>query len=191
MFRYATTGVNAEEASFIPETERGKVRRIALIWIAIFAATLATALAAGSVLPFMLLFGPVLWGSWHYFLCGLLQHTGLADNVIDHRLNTRTVLMNPVSRFIYWNMNYHVEHHMFPMVPYHALPRLHAAIRHDLPAPNPGIANAFAEVWHALRQQLTDPEYRVEKALPETARPYRFDLHAQALGLPPHSQDTA
>ena len=35
----------------------------------------------------------------------------------------RTVLMNPVSRFIYWNMNYHVEHHMFPMVPYHALPQ--------------------------------------------------------------------
>ena len=31
--------------------------------------------------------------------------------------------MNPVSRFIYWNMNYHVEHHMFPMVPYHALPQ--------------------------------------------------------------------
>ena len=35
--------------------------------------------------------------------------------------------MNPISRFIYWNMNYHVEHHMFPMVPYHALPRLHDA----------------------------------------------------------------
>jgi fatty acid desaturase len=44
--------------------------------------------------------------------------------------------MNPVSRFIYWNMNYHVEHHMFPMVPYHALPRLHATIKDDLPPPN-------------------------------------------------------
>ena len=58
-------------------------------------------------------------------MTGLLQHIGLADNVIDHRLNTRTVYMNPITRFIYWNMNYHVEHHMFPMVPYHALP--HAA----------------------------------------------------------------
>ena len=53
-------------------------------------------------------------------MTGLLQHGGLADNVTDHRLNSRTVYMNPVSRFIYWNMNYHVEHHMFPMVPYHA-----------------------------------------------------------------------
>ena len=69
------------------------------------------------------------------------------DNVIDHRLNSRTVYMNPVSRFIYWNMNYHVEHHMFPMVPYHALPRLHALIRHDLPAPSPSIPAAFREMW--------------------------------------------
>ena len=41
--------------------------------------------------------------------------------------------MNPVSRFLYWNMNYHVEHHMFPMVPYHALPQLHEEIKADLP----------------------------------------------------------
>ena len=40
--------------------------------------------------------------------------------MLDHRLNSRTVYMNPISRFIYWNMNYHIEHHMFPMVPYHA-----------------------------------------------------------------------
>jgi fatty acid desaturase len=68
-------------------------------------------------------------------MCGHLQHAGLAENVLDHRLNTRTVYMNPISRFIYWNMNYHIEHHMFPMVPYHALPRLHEVIKADLPPP--------------------------------------------------------
>ena len=85
----------------------------------------------------MLIGVPRLYGTWHMVLTGLLQHIGLADNVIDHRLNTRTVYMNPISRFIYWNMNYHVEHHMFPMVPYHALPRLHELIKHDLPAAEP------------------------------------------------------
>ena len=95
----------------------------------------------------MLIGLPRLYGTWHMVLTGLLQHVGLADNVIDHRLNTRTVYMNPISRFIYWNMNYHVEHHMFPMVPYHALPRLHELIKHDLPAPNPSI-------WHAYRGGL-------------------------------------
>ena len=51
---------------------------------------------------------------------GNTQHAGLAENVLDHRLNCRTVYMNPLNRYLYWNMNYHVEHHMFPLVPYHA-----------------------------------------------------------------------
>ena len=39
--------------------------------------------------------------------------------------------MNPLFRFIYWNMNYyHVEHHMFPMVPYYRLAELHEIMKH-------------------------------------------------------------
>ena len=68
---------------------------------------------------------------------GLTQHAGLGENVLDHRLNTRTVYMNPVIRFLYWNMNYHVEHHMFPMVPYHRLAELHEEIKHDCAAAVP------------------------------------------------------
>ena len=182
MFRYARSGPNAAEASFIPESERGKVARIAQIWIAIYAGVLVLAFVTGSILPLLLIGGPVLYGSWHYVMTGLLQHTGLADNVIDHRLNSRTVYMNPLSRFIYWNMNYHIEHHMFPMVPYHALPALHAKIAHDLPSPNRSIAEAFGEMFTALKRQVREPEYRIEKSLPARARAYRMDFHAEALG---------
>lgn len=185
MFRHATTGLNDEEKSFTPESEWAKAQHIARIWILIVAVVVATALVSWSLLPFMLVgVGPAILGSWHLILTGLLQHTGMADNVIDHRLNSRTVYMNPVSRFIYWNMNYHVEHHMFPMVPYHALPRLHETIRDDLPAPNTGFADGIGEVISALRRQLTDPEYRIEKTLPASARPYRMDLHEAALDIP-------
>jgi len=79
-------------------------------------------------------------------------------------------------------MNYHVEHHMFPMVPYHRLPDLHDRIRHDLPAPNTSIADGFREMWPALRRQLLNEDYFIERALPETARPYRADLHNGAPG---------
>ena len=130
-----------------------------------------------SILPLMLIgFGPAVLGSWHLIMTGLLQHTGLADNVLDHRLNTRTVYMNPFSRFIYWNMNYHVEHHMFPMVPYHNLPRLHQLIKHDLPEPNYGFIDGLKEVFYALRRQLSDPEYRISRELPSTAKPYNHHL---------------
>lgn len=172
MVRYTLVGINDDEASFIPEREHGDVRKIARIWLGIFVATCTLALLLQSVLPFMLLFGPVFLGSWHYIVTGLLQHTGMADNVIDHRLNSRTVYMNPISRFIYWNMNYHIEHHMFPMVPYHALPSLHEKIRGDLPKPNQCMLSGLQEVFSALRKQLTDPEYRIEKPLPPTANPY-------------------
>jgi len=141
------------------------------------AATVAVALWTGSWLPLMLVGLPRLYGSWHMVLTGLLQHIGLADNVTDHRLNTRTVYMNPISRWIYWNMNYHVEHHMFPMVPYHALPRLHELIKHDLPEPNPSMWHAYREVWPVLLKQLRYEDYFLKRELPPTAKPYRGEFH--------------
>ena len=91
-----------------------------------------------SILPLLFVGLPNLFGTWLMAIYGYTQHAGLAENVLDHRLNCRTVYMNPIHRYLYWNMNYHVEHHMFPLVPYHALPRLHAAregrLPHALPA---------------------------------------------------------
>ena len=88
----------------------------------------------------------------------MTQHLGLAEDVLDHRLNSRTVYMNPFFRFLYWNMNYHVEHHMFPMVPYHALPKLHEAIKADCPPAYPSTFAAYREIIPALVRQLRDPD---------------------------------
>jgi fatty acid desaturase len=160
-----TFGVmSEEEKTYVPESEQPRAIRIARIWFAIYAATIALALYTGSILPLMLVGLPRLYGAWHHVMTGLLQHGGLAENVIDHRLNSRTVYMNPVSRFIYWNMNYHVEHHMFPMVPYHALPKLHALIKDDLPAPiSPyGVTKLSAEVLFEFMNGATGA--RAERA---------------------------
>lgn len=182
MLYNAFIGVHPEEKTFVPESEWSKVVRVARISTAIYAATGALALWMGSILPLMVIGLPRLYGAWHHVMTGLLQHGGLADNVTDHRLNSRTVYMNPISRFIYWNMNYHVEHHMFPMVPYHALARLHAVIRHDLPEPTPSIAAGFAEMWPAFVKQMRNEDYFVMRHLPDTAKPYREDYHQSALG---------
>src|SRR5690606_32811838 len=178
MLRNAAGRMSAAEKTFIPESEQPKAIRIARIWLAIYVATIALCFAFGSILPATLIGLPRLYCAWHHVLTGLLQHGGLADNVIDHRLNSRTVYMNPVSRFIYWNMNYHVEHHMFPMVPYHALPQLHAMIKHDLPAPNPSIWAAYRGMIRAVMRQRREPGYFLKRELPPTARPYREDLPA-------------
>ena len=157
--------------------------RVARIWTAIYVATIAVAIGMGSLLPLMLIGLPRLYGAWHHVMTGLLQHGGLADNVTDHRLNSRTVLMNPVSRFIYWNMNYHIEHHMFPMVPYHALPRLHEMIKHDLPKPNSSIIDGYREMIPAFLRQLRNEDYFLKRELPASAKPYRPELHREPLAV--------
>ena len=184
MLLNASGRLHPEEATFVPESEAPKIIRTARIWCAIYAATILTALAMQSILPLMIIGLPRLYGAWHFIMTGYLQHGGLADNVLDHRLNSRTVLMNRVSRFVYWNMNYHVEHHMFPMVPYHRLPELHEKIKHDLPAPNPSIWQAYRQMLPVLMQQLRYQDVFLKRELPSSAKPYREDLHSQALGQP-------
>ena len=107
-----------------------------------------------------------MYGGWLTIYFGVTQHAGLAENVLDHRLNSRTIYMNPVFRFVYWNMNYHVEHHMFPMVPYHRLPELHEVMKADLPKPYASTIEAYREIIPALLHQMHNPEYYVRRQLP-------------------------
>ena len=172
MLRNALGIIDSDDLTYIPTQEQAKVVRVARIWVLIYAITIALALWFSSLLPLMIIGLPRLYGAWHHVLTGLLQHAGLADNVSDHRLNSRTILLNPVSRFIYWNMNYHIEHHMFPMVPYHQLPRLHKMISHDLPPPTPSLWQGYREIIPILWRQRRDPEHHLRRELPQTANRY-------------------
>ena len=113
----------------------------------------------------------------------------MGENVLDHRLNTRTVKMCVVNRFLYWNMNYHVEHHMFPMVPYYRLPELHEEIKRRLraglpvdvgglqgdhpgdpaPARGPGVLRAPRAAAAARRRSTSPTPLNDGRALPLAA----------------------
>jgi len=171
--RNALGQLSDSEKDYIPQSEWPKAIAVARVHMAIYAATVVAAVAFWSWIPLMLIGLPRLYGCWHMVLTGLIQHCGLDENVTDHRLNTRTVYMNPISRWIYWNMNYHIEHHMFPMVPYHALPRLHEIVKHDMPQANSSILDAYRDAIRALMRQAKDPDYAIRKPLPPTAQPYQ------------------
>jgi fatty acid desaturase len=175
--RHAMGRLTAEEQTFIPESERFRVYREARAWVAIYAVVVALAIVLHSLLPLMYVGLPSLYGRWLAALFGLSQHAGLAENVLDHRLNARTIYMNPVFRFLYLNMNYHVEHHMFPMVPYHALPKLHAEVAADLPTPYPSLWAAYREIIPTLLRQMREPGYYVRRELPAAAQPFRPEMH--------------
>lgn len=95
-----------------------------------------------------------------------LQHAGLRDNVADFRKSTRTVRLDPVTSFMYWHMNWHVEHHMYQWVPCYNLRRLNQAIKHDLPEAR-GVWAGFMEVRETWRRQQTDPGYQYDTPLPQ------------------------
>lgn len=177
----ASGRLGKEEQTFIPESERYKVIRTARIWTLIYVVTIATAIVFHTWLPVVLIGGPRFYGSFMSLLYGLTQHAGLGENVLDHRLNTRTVLMNPINRFLYWNMNYHIEHHMYPMVPYHQLPLLHEEVKKDLPTPYPSMWAAYKEIVPAVLRQLKDQTYYIKRDLPPGAAPF----HGPVDGLLP------
>ena len=48
------------------------------------------------------------------------------------RLWTGTIIVNPFVRFRHWQMNYHIDHHMFAAVPCYHLAKLHEHLQADL-----------------------------------------------------------
>jgi Na+-transporting NADH:ubiquinone oxidoreductase subunit F len=166
LVRHAAGKIDSQAATYVPEQEYGKVFLRARIYVSIYLAVIAVSVISGTILPLMFIGLPTLLGTWLMPVYGITQHAGLQENVLDHRLNCRTVYMNRIHRYLYWNMNYHVEHHMFPLVPYHALPRLHELVRADCPEPYKGLADAWKEIIPALLRQRKDPSYFVERKIP-------------------------
>ena len=174
-FLHAFGVIDKEEKEYIPASEYRKVFWEARVYLLILGSVAAWCIAIGSILPAMFIGLPSLYGAIFVLLTGLSHHLGLREDVLDHRLNSRTIYMNPILRFLYWNMNYHIEHHMFPMVPYHALPALHKEMKNDCPAPSPSFPAALKEVFSLLLKQKRDPSFALVRPLPPTARPYKFD----------------
>jgi MocE subfamily Rieske [2Fe-2S] domain protein len=166
LFRHTLGRIAEGERGFVPEAEFPRLYRNARLYLVIYGMFIAAALLWHSWIPIFLFVLPQLFGSWLMTIHNSTQHAGLAENVLDHRLNCRTVYMNPISRYIYWNMNYHVEHHMFPLVPYHALPRLHQVVKDDCAPPYPSILSAWREILPTVLRQLKDPTYHVKRRLP-------------------------
>ncbi len=57
----------------------------------------------------------------------LAEHSGCSFGA-DGTANTRTTLTIAPVRWLMWNMPFHAEHHLYPSLPFHALPRAHGWI---------------------------------------------------------------
>ncbi len=81
----------------------------------------------------------------------LAEHTGCPYNR-DGLANTRTTLTLAPVRWFMWNMPFHAEHHLYPSLPFHALPAAHAWIGPRLQHLDRGYLAVHAQLLTRLAQ---------------------------------------
>ncbi len=147
-------------------TEKAAIRNWSRIWLAGHLMIIVAGVATGWwIVPVVISFGDKFGG----FFGGLThspQHVGLLNNVNDFRLSCRTYTSNKLVEFLYWNMNYHIEHHMYAAVPCYNLPKLHKAIQTYLP-PAHTLTSAWAEMLNIAFRNRQDGSYYYRPPLPE------------------------
>jgi fatty acid desaturase len=116
------------------------------------------------MLPVLVSFAPFI-ANWLRYFVSVPMHTGLKDEVPDFRLCVRTITLDPFSQFIYWRMNWHMEHHMFAAIPCYNLRRLHTTVASDLPQTR-SLVGAWREMRQIMKKQRKDPGYQYETPLP-------------------------
>jgi fatty acid desaturase len=110
--------------------------RRAVVWSMRLQVTLYVLLTLGAViwhshtlLIYWLL--PLLLGQPLLRSITIAEHTHCSVNA-NGLTNTRTTLTSWPVRFFMWNMPYHAEHHLYPSIPFYALPRAHRRIREHI-----------------------------------------------------------
>jgi len=166
MVRHASGRITERERRYLPENQTGAVVREARLLMAGYLGLIAWAVIGQTWVPMLYFFIPRFAGAFGVYAFITTQHMAMAQDVNDHRICTRSMTNGWLGRVLYWNMNYHIEHHVYPSVPFHALPALNAAIRDQLPEPSPSLLAAHAEIIRTIHAQRTDPTAVAQRPLP-------------------------
>jgi fatty acid desaturase len=167
--KHACGIITPKAKEIVPQSELPKMIWSARLFLLVYACVFALCFWTRSLLPLVFTVFARFYGSPIPKLLVFTQHVAMAENVYDHRLSTRTVKFNPLFEYLYWNMQHHLAHHLFPSVPFHALPKLHPYIKDQIPRVYNGLWDVYKEIIPALIRQHKDPAYAVRPVLPEEA----------------------
>lgn len=131
--------------TYTPPTELPKLKWGARACLAVYA-TLVALIVLGYDWPLYYVILPRLVGAPILGLFTVLQHVEMQENSPSIMESTRSFRTSWPVRFLYMNMNNHVEHHLYPQVPFHSLPELSTATQELLPKPDPGFLRTNLEV---------------------------------------------
>ncbi len=135
--------------AFVNERMARKIVREARILLSVYGILLAGSLLLRSDALLWLWILPALLGQPFLRAYLLAEHWG-CELSRDMLRNTRTTTTNALVRRLAWNMPFHVEHHAYPAVPFHALPALHPLLRARIAVLTPGYRALHRQLWKSL-----------------------------------------
>ena len=150
--RHALLGrLDEADRYYVPDSEVSRIVREARACVALYFLITAAALWFGfgwELLVFWII--PRLLGEPFMRAVRVAEHWG-CEETGDLRENTRTTKTLALLRFICWNMNYHAEHHLVPLTPFHQLPALHEHLQEKLRRIGESYPAVHGEVLRGLR----------------------------------------
>lgn len=170
IIRRATGKIEGEWEEMIFPEDRPKKRRELIMWdrtmvIGHLLIVLVIAIL-GQWLMLLYLTLPMFFSGIASYTITLSQHTGLQPDIADSRKCCRSVKVNPLYEFLYWNMNYHIEHHMYAAIPFYNLKKLSKAIEGDLPE-RKSLYASYKEMIRIQKRQKVEPDYYYVTQCPE------------------------
>lgn len=149
LFRHAITGEAV--APWIPKNKRGVVVREARAYVAVYLVLLLASLALSTTVLLWTWLVPLVVGQMILRPYLYAEHTG-CERTRSAFENTRTTYTGALIRWFAWNMPFHVEHHAYPSVPFHALPKLNEAIAERIAFRGQGYRAVTLQTWNWFRQ---------------------------------------
>ena len=146
----------------IPEDKKNDCIRSSRIFVILWLTIIIFSFIFNSFLPILLFLFP----KFYIYECclGTDSTYGTKESTKDQRVNKVCQTKSNFS-FIYWKMEYHIEHHMFPMVPSYNLPKLHEEIKYQLPKPQ-SLLEAYKEIIPAVIKKSKNPNYYIPVKIP-------------------------
>jgi fatty acid desaturase len=149
MLRHAVTGKVI--VPWIPEAKRATIVAEARIYTALYGLLILLSVWFSSALLLWVWVVPLIIGQ--VFLRPYLyaEHTG-CERTRSAFQNTRTTYTGAVVKWFAWNMPYHVEHHAYPLIPFHALPKLNEIVDGEIVYRGRGYLRTTRETWDWFRR---------------------------------------
>lgn len=128
MVKHAFGFMDPSSTLYVPKGKRRLMVIEARVMVGLYTLIGVVALSAGFGTELMICWLlPRFLGEPIQRIVRVAEHVGCAESP-DLLTNTRTTLSNWAVNAVAWQMPYHAEHHLFPNVPFHALPALHRLV---------------------------------------------------------------